>query len=79
MKEADIPKKIVISVRGEVKRTSHSLRHKFTSLLANQNVEAKVRQELTGHASDKAHQINTHLDTQTLRDAINTLPSLTSE
>jgi integrase len=79
MKEAGVPKKTVISGGIEVKRTFHSLRHTFTSLLANQNVAAEVRQELTGHASDKAHQIYTHLDTQTLRDAINTLPSLTSE
>ncbi len=79
MKEAGVPKKTVISGGIEVKRTFHSLRHTFTSLLANQKVAAEVRQELTGHASDKAHQIYTHLDTQTLREAIDTLPSLTSE
>jgi len=79
MLDAQVPKKTTLAGGIEVKRTFHSLRHTFTSLLANQKVAAEVRQELTGHASDKAHQIYTHLDTQTLREAIDTLPSLTSK
>ena len=33
----------------------HSLRHSFTSALANAGVSAEVRQKLTGHADDKSH------------------------
>ena len=79
MKKARLPKRVKLPGGIEVKRTFHSLRHTFTSLLANQNVPAEVRQELTGHASDKAHQIYTHLDTDTLRKAIETLPSITKQ
>jgi len=46
-----------------------------TPRLVNREVAAEVRQELTGHSSDEAHQIHTHLGTQTLRDAIYTLAS----
>jgi integrase len=33
----------------------HSLRHSFTSALANANVPAEVRQKLTGHADERSH------------------------
>jgi integrase len=54
----------------------HSLRHTFTSALANANVPAEVRQKLTGHADAATHQKYTHLELQPLQAAIATLPSV---
>lgn len=58
------------------KLSFHSLRHTFTSALANANVPAEVRQKLTGHADDATHQKYTHLELQPLQAAIDTLPSV---
>ena len=38
----------------------HSLRHSFTSAMANANVPAEIRQKLTGHADSKSHATYTH-------------------
>jgi len=59
------------------KLSYHSLRHTFTSALANANVPAEVRQKLTGHADDATHQKYTHLELKPLQAAIATLPSIT--
>jgi integrase len=58
------------------KLSYHSLRHTFTSALANANVPAEVRQKLTGHSDDAMHQKYTHLELQPLQAAIATLPSV---
>lgn len=58
------------------KLSFHSLRHTFTSTLANANVPAEVRQKLTGHADAATHQKYTHLELQPLQVAIATLPSV---
>ncbi|MGO8835825.1 MAG: tyrosine-type recombinase/integrase [Limisphaerales bacterium] len=58
------------------KLSFHSLRHTFTSALANANVPAEVRQKLTGHADAATHQKYTHLELQPLQAAIATLPSV---
>ena len=58
------------------KLSFHSLRHTFTSALANANVPAEVRQRLTGHADAATHQKYTHLELQPLQAAIATLPSV---
>jgi integrase len=62
--------------RAFSKLSFHSLRHTFTSALANANVPAEVRQKLTGHADDATHQKYTHLELQPLQDAIAKLPSV---
>jgi integrase len=59
------------------KLSFHSLRHTFTSALANANVPPEVRQRLTGHADAATHQKYTHLELQPLQAAIATLPSVT--
>jgi len=58
------------------KLSFHSLRHTFTSALANANVPAEVRQKLTGHADAAMHQKYTHLELQPLEAAIAKLPSV---
>lgn len=58
------------------KLSFHSLRHSFTSALANAGIPAEVRQKLTGHADAAMHQKYTHLELQPLQAAIATLPSV---
>lgn len=56
-------------------RSFHSLRHSFTSWLANADIQADVRQKLTGHSSAGIHAIYTHHD-ESLKRAIDKLPRL---
>jgi integrase len=58
------------------KRTFHSLRHSFTSALANAGVSPELRMKLTGHRSEAVHAGYTHHELQTLRDALAKLPSI---
>ena len=58
------------------KRTFHSLRHGFVSGLANVGVAPEQRRAMTGHKTESVHARYTHLKTETLRTAINKLPSL---
>ncbi|HEY5298624.1 MAG TPA: tyrosine-type recombinase/integrase [Verrucomicrobiae bacterium] len=62
--------------RAFSKVSFHSLRHTFTSALANANVPAEVRQKLTGHSDAAMHQRYTHLELKPLQAAIATLPSV---
>ena len=61
------------------RRTFHSLRHSFTSALANQNVAPELRMRLTGHKTEGEHRRYTHHEMDTLRAAVNLLPSLGSK
>jgi integrase len=54
----------------------HSLRHSFTSELANARISADVRMKLTGHRSADIHQKYTHTQLKGLREAIATLPRI---
>ena len=56
----------------------HSLRHTFNSIMANEGVASEIRQKLTGHASEEVHRRYTHHDLETLRKAVEVLPSLAS-
>lgn len=58
------------------KLSFHSLRHTFTSALANAGIPAEVRQKLTGHADAAMHQKYTHLELEPLQAAIAKLPSV---
>ena len=62
--------------RAFSKLSFHSLRHTFTSALANAGIPAEVRQKLTGHADAAMHQKYTHLELQPLQEAIAKLPSV---
>jgi len=54
----------------------HSLRHSFSSILANSGVSEERRMALVGHASRDMHQKYTHHELESLRDAIALLPSI---
>jgi len=57
-------------------KSFHSLRHSFTSALANCGVPSDLRMKLTGHKSAQVHQLYTHHELQVLRDAVESLPRL---
>jgi integrase len=48
----------------------HSLRHTFVSELANADVPADVRRQISGHNDEKIHERYTHLDLDTKRRAL---------
>jgi integrase len=54
----------------------HSLRHSFSSLLANAGVSEERRMTLVGHRERDMHQRYTHHELEALRDAIAVLPRL---
>lgn len=57
----------------------HSLRHSFTSALANAGVPAEVRRKLTGHADERSHGLYTHHEFQVIREALSALARLPKE
>lgn len=65
-------------VRKFTKRTFHSLRHSFNSALANAGVSQEVRMQLTGHSSKAMNQNYTHLQVETLKNAVTALPLFTA-
>jgi integrase len=77
MRAAGIDSQIVKTSKHALPLKSfHSLRHSFTSSLANSGVPAELRMKLTGHKSAKVHQVYTHHELETLRGAIQSLPRL---
>lgn len=77
MDKAGIPKEVKLDGDTTAKRSFHSLRHSFTSWLADNDVHSDVRQQLTGHSSAGVHARYTHHD-EALERAIEKLPSLQS-
>jgi integrase len=59
--------------RSFTTKSFHSLRHGFVSALANAGISPELRQKLSGHKSADAHSRYTHLETDTLRKAVNTI------
>jgi Phage integrase family/Pentapeptide repeats (8 copies) len=57
----------------------HSLRHSFSSALANAGISADVRMRLTGHKSLDVHRRYTHVEMEPLKHAIAALPRLAGE
>src|SRR5260370_24913468 len=54
----------------------HSLRHSFSSILANAGIAEETRMALTGHTTREMQQRYTHHELARLRDAISLLPRL---
>jgi len=54
----------------------HSLRHSFSSLLANAGIAEETRMALTGHTTRAVHQHYTHRELSILRDAVSVLPHI---
>jgi integrase len=65
-------------IRNFTKRTFHSLRHSFNSVLANAGVADEVRMKLTGHSSKEMNTRYTHLQVATLKNAVTTMPLFSS-
>ena len=61
-------------VRRFTKRTFHSLRHSFTSALANAGVSEELRMKLTGHSTRDTHSRYTHLEMAALKNAVTSIP-----
>ena len=59
--------------RSVARRTFHSLRHSFSTALANAGVSEEVRMKLTGHRSSDIHRKYTHMSTAPLKEAIDKL------
>jgi integrase len=62
------------SGRSVYSHSFHSLRHSFSTILANSGIPEEVRMRLTGHSSRSVHQKYTHHDLEVFRAAIETLP-----
>ena len=60
------------------RRTFHTLRHSFTSGLANAGVSPELRMKLTGHSSERVHRGYSHHDMEVLKAAMAKPPSLNS-
>jgi integrase len=52
----------------------HSLRHSFNSALANAGVAEEVRMKLTGHSSKAMNERYTHLQVDSLKKAMSSMP-----
>jgi integrase len=57
----------------------HCLRHTATSLLKNAGVSNVVAMEIIGHDSEAVSRIYTHIESDTLRDALNKMPDLVKD
>jgi integrase len=70
------PQEVKTSKHALPLKSFHSLRHSFASALANCGVPSDLRMRLTGHRSETIHQLYTHHELETLRNAIESLPRL---
>lgn len=75
MQKAGVAAKVMLPGGIEASRSFHSLRHSFTSWLAEADIHADVRKKLTGHSSAGIHAKYTHHD-ESLAKAIQTLPDI---
>jgi len=62
--------------RSVYSHSFHSLRHFFSTILANNNVSEEVRMRLTGHTTRDVHQKYTHHEFEVFQAAIGVLPRL---
>lgn len=53
-----------------------SLRHSFNSAMANAGIPQEIRKKLTGQSTNSANDIYTHFELETLKGAVNTVPSI---
>ena len=60
--------------RNFTRRTFHSLRHSFNSVLANAGVAEEIRMKLTGHSSKEMNTRYTHLEVGALKSAMTSIP-----
>lgn len=75
MDHMKMPRTVTLPGGIKASRSFHSLRHSFTTWLAEADVHEDVRKKLTGHSTKAAHAIYSHHD-KTLMEAISKLPEL---
>ena len=68
--------RMVENGRGVSSLSFHSLRHSFTSALANAGIPEEVRMKLTGHSKRDVHAGYSHHEMELLRSAIAALPKV---
>ena len=78
MKKAGVPRERTVRKR-QFKRSFHSLRHSFASIVANSGVPQDVRMALTGSSDPKVASRYVHVSDEALLDAIAALPNLEVE
>lgn len=75
--KAGVQGRLVRTGEGGGHRTSslsfHSLRHTFTSAMANAGVHPDIRRKLTGHADEQVHARYSHHELETMRSAIESI------
>jgi integrase len=80
MEEARIEQRVIRerskSGRSVNALSFHSLRHSFSSILANAGISEELRMALTGHTTRAIHRGYTHHELERLRDAVAVLPSI---
>jgi integrase len=82
MERANIEQRVIreCSQSGSGRRvnalTFHSLRHSFSSILANAGISEETRMALTGHVTREQQQRYTHRDLEVFRAAIAMLPQV---
>lgn len=76
MKKAKISKKKTLPGGDVITRSFHSLRHTFTSVLADAGVNEETRMALTGQKDSTVHAAYTHHGDEKLVAAIKLLPEL---
>ena len=59
--------------------TFHCLRHTATSLLKNAGVSDVVAREIIGHKTEAISRVYTHIESKTMKRAIDALPDVTKE
>jgi integrase len=72
----EVRKRIAKGGRSVSALSFHSLRHSFTSALANAGVAEELRMALTGHVTRDIHRTYTHHELEALRDAVSVLPRI---
>jgi len=77
MARCGVPAAVMLPGNIPARRSFHSLRHSFTTWLAEADIHADVRRKLTGHSSAQVHAGYAHHDAALAR-AIGTLPDLPS-
>jgi len=78
MEKAGIEGKLTAASGGRMlsSLSFHSLRHSFTSAMANAGVTPEIRMKLTGHSDKDVHASYTHHELETLRSAVAHIPKV---
>ena len=72
----EVRKRIAKGGRSVSALSFHSLRHSFSSILANAGVTEEMRMALTGYTTRDVHQRYTHHQLEQLQKAVALLPSI---